>query len=197
MTVAAIVVASDPATGGDMPAALLPADGDTVLIEYVIQQVRSAGVRDVVVVLGPAPGDVLPYVRGDNVEPIVNNDWRGGFAASLRVGSAAVPRGTTAALIMRVDEPRDAGVIATLLQAHGSSAAPLTRPTFDGTAGAPMVINESMLAELRAVADQTAFEALIARHADQATDVPFDTELVLARVSTAEDYRRLRGMLDG
>lgn len=197
MTVAAILVAADPPAAGTPPPALFTLDDGSLLIEYVIREIREAGVRDIEVVLGHEAGRIIPYVTGDNVEPIVNGDWRSGFSSSLRVGATAVPRGTTVALIMRVDEPRPAALLAMLLDAHAAAHAPLTRPTFDGTPGAPIVIDESVLGVLRNVADDAAFHALIARYGSQTANVPVHTDLVLARVGSAEDYRRLRETLDG
>jgi CTP:molybdopterin cytidylyltransferase MocA len=68
--------------------------GESTLIEYQIEQVTAAGVRDVEVVLGYEAERVIPLVALDGVEAIIDANWRSGEVSSLRVGAAAVPRGT-------------------------------------------------------------------------------------------------------
>jgi CTP:molybdopterin cytidylyltransferase MocA len=192
MSLAAILLATARDADG-RPLALLPWDEERTLVEYQVEQLQLAGVRDIEVVLAPDATDVIPLVAADNVEPIIDA-FDIDEASAVRVGSSAVPRGTDAALIVRVDEPRPASVYARLLEAHTPDAL-LTRPSFAGTAGAPVIVNERMLEQLRNVRDAAMAIALL-RTNNAAVDVPWDSDVVLLRVGNAEECARLRAMLE-
>jgi CTP:molybdopterin cytidylyltransferase MocA len=194
MSLAAILLASARDADGH-PLALLPWDNNRTLVEYQVEQLQLAGVRDIEIVLASDAADVIPLVSADNVEPIVDAFDEPGGASALRVGASAVPRGTTTAIIVSVDEPRPAAVYARLLEAHTPDAT-LTRPSYEGAAAAPCIVNERMLEQLRNVRDAAMVEALLARN-DATVDVPWDSDLVLLRVANADDCARLRDRLEG
>jgi CTP:molybdopterin cytidylyltransferase MocA len=193
MSLAAILLAHTRAVDG-LPVAMWAWDEERTLIEYHVEQLQLAGVRDIEVVLAPDGADVIPLVSADNVEPIIDAFDEPGGASALRVGASAVPRGTTTAIIVSVDEPRPAAVYARLLEAHIPNAT-RTRPSFAGTTGTPVVVNERMLEQLRSVRDAAMATALL-RTNNAAVDVPWDSDLVLQRVANADDCARLRDRLE-
>ncbi|HXK34261.1 MAG TPA: hypothetical protein VNM91_09635, partial [Dehalococcoidia bacterium] len=75
MYVAAILDASPQADLGGAPLALAPWDADETLIEFEVRQLRDAGARVVIVVLGYEAERIIPLVARDDVEPIVHPDW--------------------------------------------------------------------------------------------------------------------------
>ena len=193
MVVAGILLAAGAPGGTEPPAALWPWGDGSTLIEYQVAQLRAAGVDAIEVVLGDQAERIIPLVTGGDVEPIVNPRWRDGVASSIRTGAAAVPRGTTAAIIVDVAEPRAAAVYRRLLDEHHAHAAAITRPTFEGTPGAPIVVNETILSEARNLTDPAGLRTLLDRHAGEILDVPFDSGVVLLEVRSAEDCERAHG----
>jgi len=193
MLVAAIVLAAGTPGSAQPPAALLPWDGDDTLIEYQVAQLQAAGVDVIEVVLGDAAERVIALVAADDVEPIVNPRWSEGVAGSVRAGAAAVPRDTETAIVVNVEEPRPAEVYRRLLDEHHAHGAAITRPTFEGTPGTPTVLGRAALAEARNLIDDApGLRAIIDRHAGDIRDVPFDSEVVLLRVRSAEDCAHAR-----
>ena len=168
------------------PKPLLAWQGAT-LIEYQIAQLREAGVGDVIAVLGHRSQDVLPLVTAAGARGIVNETYREGRASSLRAGAAAA-EGTQTVVVLSVDQPRPAAVTRRLLADHTSG---ITVPSFDGRRGHPVVLDGALLPELREVSEATqGLRAVIARHATEVREVPFDSAAVLLDLNTPEDYHR-------
>lgn len=187
MPLAAIIIA-DTATSAGEPLALIPY-GDATIIEYQIEQLIAAGVRDVEVVLGCDADRIVPIVSRDNVEPVINARWQTSRASALRAGASAVPRGTDAAMIIEIDRPRDAAVLRALLDAHDAHPDAVVVPTFEGTRGTPVIVDEAMLGELRNVRDGASLDRLLARR-DDVVEVPFETGSVLGRLDSGRSVSR-------
>jgi CTP:molybdopterin cytidylyltransferase MocA len=196
MILAAILLATEPAYTGEA-LALLPWGGDDTLIEYQVAQLLAAGVDAVEVVLGCDAERIISLVSRNDVEPIVDARWQSREASAVRVGAAAVPRDTHAAVVVRVDEPRPAAVYRRLLDEHLRAGARVSRPTFEGTPGQPVVAGHDVLAALRNVT--TGQELRDVLEASPLL-VPFDSDVVLLRIDSEEDCaraRRMFGLTDG
>ena len=185
-TISAILLAAGESRRMGSPKPLLRWQGAT-LIEYQIAQLREAGVADVIAVLGHRPEDVLPLVTAAGAHGIVNENYREGRASSLRTGAGAA-EGADTIVVLSVDQPRPAAVTRRLLAQHTSG---ITVPSFDGRRGHPMILDGVLLPELREVDEATqGLRAVIARHATEVHEVPFDSAAVLLDLNTPEDYQR-------
>ena len=72
---------------------------------------------------------------------VANPDWQRGMATSLRAGLAAVPRGTQAALVLLVDQPRiDAAALHRLVVAWRRRPGVPAAARYTGRAGVPAVL---------------------------------------------------------
>lgn len=155
------------------------------LIEYQIAQLREAGVGDVIAVLGHRAEDVLPFVTGAGARGVVNESYREGRASSLRAGAAAA-EGAETIVVLSVDQPRPAAVTRRLLAEHASG---ITVPTHGGHRGHPVVLDGALLPELREAGEATrGLRGVIARHATEVHEVPFEAPDVLLDINTPEDY---------
>jgi CTP:molybdopterin cytidylyltransferase MocA len=174
--IAAIILA-DPDIGSDgTPVALRAWEGGASLIEWQIAQVQAAGVEVIVVVVGPYAERLIPLVSGDDVEPIVNDRWPAGEAASVRVGAIATPRNTTTAVIVWIARPRDEGTLRAVLDEHLAAGARVTR-LFSGDApGSPVCVDADVLARLRNLSDGAEIEDVLRSYdtlvVRQAGDLP-------------------------
>jgi CTP:molybdopterin cytidylyltransferase MocA len=142
-------------------------------------------------VLGYEADRVVPLLSTENVEPIVHVAWAHDDAGVLRTGAAATLRGVAAAIVADVARPRPAAACERLLDAHFSSVAAISRPSHGGQPGWPVIVDEHVLAELRNVSDATGgLEALLARHAGETQDVPFDDPVVVLEIDSRDTYER-------
>lgn len=81
--------------------------GGTTLLGKVLDTVLKVGSGETWVVLGAAHELILEQVDFTGCQVVVNHEWESGIAGSLRVGLAALERGSSAsgALILLGDQP--------------------------------------------------------------------------------------------
>src|SRR5271170_7918908 len=105
--VGAVILAAGTSTRMGQPKQLLPLGGTTVL-ERTIDNVRSAGLVEMVLVLGASAEAIrrqLPQSLLEGLKVVVNQAYRRGMASSLREGLSALDPQSAAALIILGDQP--------------------------------------------------------------------------------------------
>ena len=106
MTVTALVLAAGSASRFGSVKLLAPLDGRPVL-QHTLDAVASAGLDDVVVVLGQAAADVEAAIAWRGERRVVNPSPTDGLASSLRIGIAAASADPAcqAVLVLLGDQP--------------------------------------------------------------------------------------------
>src|SRR5205085_7415611 len=108
---------------------------------------------------------------------VVNEAYKDGRATSLRAGALALAVETDALLIINVDQPRPAWLSRRLVQRWRETRAPIVSPKFPRRFGHPVLLDGSLLPELRQVDETTqGLRAVVQRHAAQAIAVAVDNE---------------------
>jgi molybdenum cofactor cytidylyltransferase len=175
--------------------ALLPWDG-VPLIEHQIAALQGAGVDLVVVVLGHEAQRVKALVEmKKGVTCVVNPDYLEGKTTSIKAGLKALgPDKPAALVILNVDQPRTAGAIRHLLQQHRQGRSLITIPIYRGKGGHPLVLDPSLLDELRSISEETlGLMAVVRRHQRESQRVEIDTPEVLLDLNTPEQYQAALG----
>jgi CTP:molybdopterin cytidylyltransferase MocA len=108
-----------------------------------VDVLAAAGCSPVVVVLGAALQKARALLHGRAVMTAAAADWSDGLSASLRTGIDALPAGAPAAVVTLVDLP-DVGerVVRRVLE-YGARPATLTRATYHGRPGHPVVLGRA------------------------------------------------------
>ena len=167
--------------------------GGETLIEYQVTQLRKGGCDEVIAVLGHAARKVRPLAERAGALAVVNTEYTAGRASSLRAGAFAIPPGTSEVVVLNVDQPRPADIIRKLLQSHLSTGALITLPTYEGKRGHPALLCGSLAPELKRVDDATrGLHEIIHRRAQDVSELPFDSDIVLLDINTPEDYDAAR-----
>jgi CTP:molybdopterin cytidylyltransferase MocA len=128
--VAAVVLAAGAASrfGASKQALLLPA---------VLERVRTAGIDEIVVVVGAHPVET-------DARTVLCPDWALGPGASLRCGLGALADDVEAALVVLADGPELApAAIDRVLGAWRSSGAPVVAASYGGVRGHPLAVARS------------------------------------------------------
>jgi molybdenum cofactor cytidylyltransferase len=142
----------------------------------------------VIVVLGHDAAAIRPAVP-DTARIVLNEGYREGRATSLRRGAEAVLEDAEAVVILSVDQPRPAWVSRLLIERRRSGPAPIVSPRFPRRFGHPVLVDASLLAELRRVDDATlGLRAVVERHKAEAVSVPIENEQVDVDLNTPADY---------
>lgn len=194
---AALVLAGGASQRMGRPKALLDLGGET-FVARLIRVVTRVGASPVVVVTGVHDAAIrLALATSDAPVRLVHNPAGDrGQLGSLLVGLDALESAhAEAVLVAPVDVP---GVredtVAALVEAWRRTRAPVTRPSFDGRHGHPVVFDRAVFADLvKAPPDQGA-RSVVRGLGAAVVDVPVGDEMVAFDVDTPEDYERLREM---
>lgn len=185
--ISSIILAAGLSTRMGTPKALLDWGG-VPLLRYQIDQLREAGVDEVIVVLGHRADDVARQIRHSPCRIMLNPRYHMGRAGALRIGAKAVNRDAECIVILNVDQPRPAAFIRGILDAHRAGNDPITRPVFDGKGGHPVVTAGSLRPELmEATDDEKGLRGVLARHAGETRSVE-SSALCRLDLNTPEDY---------
>jgi CTP:molybdopterin cytidylyltransferase MocA len=112
-------------------------------LERGIDALAAAGCSPVVVVLGAAAQQVRTVMQGLKVVVAVAADWSEGLSTSLRTGIAALPDDVPAVVVTLVDLPDVGQSVVRRVLTHGATPATLTRATYQGRPGHPVVLGKA------------------------------------------------------
>src|SRR5262245_23358738 len=76
------------------------------LLLYQLDQLSSAGLDPIIVVLGHRAEALLPYVERSGARAVENPIYQEGRASSVRAGARALPPDCDGVLVLSVDQPR-------------------------------------------------------------------------------------------
>jgi molybdenum cofactor cytidylyltransferase len=166
------------------PKALLEFEGET-LLHRMVRIALSAGCPTVVAVVGDwDPGPLDPRVT------IVPNPGAAeGMASSIRLGIAALPPESEAALILTVDQPAvNAEVLGGLLALAAEDRARPVACAYGNSLGIPAVLPRRLFQELLDLQGDRGAKAILLRENAAALPVPEGG----SDLDTPEDVARLR-----
>jgi molybdenum cofactor cytidylyltransferase len=201
VTIAALLLAAGESTRMGRLKQLLPWGGAT-LVAWQVAQLREAGAEDVVVVLGHEAEQIRPAVPPE-ARIVVNAAYQEGRATSLRAGALALLEsaggggGTggrsaseiEAVLILSVDQPRPAWLSRALIERWRAERPLVMSPRFERRYGHPILLDGSLLPELRDVSDETlGLRAVIDRHVERAQSLAISNQRVDVDLNTPADY---------
>ena len=112
-------------------------------LERSIDALGAAGCSPVVVVLGAAAQQARAVLQGLEVTVAVAADWSDGLSASLRTGLATLPNDVPAVVVTLVDLPDVGQGVVRRVLAYGAAPATLTRATYHGRPGHPVVLGKA------------------------------------------------------
>jgi glycerophosphoryl diester phosphodiesterase len=178
------------------PKLLLPFRGRP-LVAAVVDALRHAGVREIVLVTAPDDEELRAWAREAGLLLAVNPQPERGMLSSIREGIAAVggaaalaERGETL-LVSPADLPNlSANTVKILLQRMAQTAAPLGVPVYRGKRGHPLAISPALISEIDTLDADVGLKQLRDRHEAELLEVTVEDAGVVQDVDTPEDYRR-------
>lgn len=194
--VSAVLTAAGESTRMGRPKPLLPWRGVT-LIEYQVESLSTAGVSQIVVVLGHESEAVARSVDKRSAKCVVNEHYRKGRSGSIKVGLAAVDVDADTVLFLGVDQPRTPDLIARVLEAHFCKCALITSPRHNGRGGHPLVFSMSLREELANTTEENqGIREVFRRHDGKVNEVEIDDPMIRLDLNTPDDYARARTLYD-
>jgi molybdenum cofactor cytidylyltransferase len=187
----AVVLAAGKSTRMGRTKALLPLGGDTC-VSRIIRTFRSAGVDDVVVVVGHDAELVSQALSAMDRAPrvIKNPDYESGQLSSILAGLRAIDRpGVAAMLLTLVDVPLvSAETVRAVLMRYRSTSAAVVRPVNGDRHGHPVLVDRRLFAQFRSADPATGVKPIVRTHASAVGDVEVLDEGAFTDIDTPEEY---------
>ena len=159
------------------------------LVQYQLNSLLSAGVHEVVVVLGYESRLVERYVAGAGVRSVLNEDYRHGKTTSVLRGILSADPDATDMLLLAVDQPRPKWVIKSVIESHVEKNALITSPRYHGRGGHPLVFSASLRGELESITDEgQGIREVFDVHRGEVNEVTFNDPIIRLDLNTPEEY---------
>jgi molybdenum cofactor cytidylyltransferase len=193
--VSAVILAAGASTRMGQTKQLLPLGGTTVLAQ-TIDNVRSAGLVEIVLVLGASAEAIrrqLPQSLLEGLKVVVNQAYRQGMASSLRQGLSALDPQTGAALIILGDQPFvRPQTLHQIMAGYHRSGAQIVIPSYQGKRGNPVLLSRSVFPEVMALEGDTGCRAIFSNHLNAILKVEVEDPGILLDIDNQHDYDRLK-----
>jgi molybdenum cofactor cytidylyltransferase len=189
--IAGIVLAAGLSRRMGRPKVLLPLDGQPV-VRHVVHTLITACLDPIIVVAGTEHLAIGAALSGLATTLALNPHPESGQASSIRVGIAALPRTTTAAVVALGDQPLvPSEVIKGLLAARERTGKAIVAPRYRDGRGNPVLFARETFAEIEQLSGDRGARSVIERDPSRVAIVDFDLAMP-QDVDTPEDYARLR-----
>jgi molybdenum cofactor cytidylyltransferase len=171
------------------PKQLLPY-GSATLLDHVLDTARSCRFDQLVCVIGGEAAAVRDGVDLDGIEVVENRQFGEGCSSSIAAALGALDPRCEVLVLMLGDQPGvTAENVAALLAGRGD--APIAACGYVDGRGHPLAFSRRLFPELATMHGDKAVWKLLARHADEAVDVPMEGPIP-PDIDTWEDYRALQ-----
>jgi molybdenum cofactor cytidylyltransferase len=188
---AGVVLAAGESRRMGTPKQLLPF-GERTILERVVDTLLTAGVGQVIVVLGHL-ADRVRTVLGDRpVQAVVNEAYRQGMLTSVKCGVQAISTDHNAVLFALGDQPQiDSAVVREVIGAYRTGDTGIVIPRYNSKKGHPIIINLSRYREaIIDLPDSVGLNALMQAYADDVRLIDVATEDIIHDIDVPEDYTR-------
>ena len=170
--------------------------GESSVLRKTLENVRAAGVDEVVLVLGYSAETIrqqLPISVIDGLRIVVNKYYEQGMASSLREGLFALDPQTDAALIVLADQPFvHPETLDQIIDRHRWSNAQIVIPFYKGFRGNPVLLDRSVFPEVMALDGDVGCRAIFGSHEEGIVKVEVEDIGILLDIDNKDDYERLR-----
>lgn len=188
--VGAVVLSAGASFRMGSPKALLTIDGRTFL-EHVVGVLRTAGIREIVIVLGADAEVIRKSLPGLDEIMVVNEKWEQGQLSSIIAGLEAFPpRQPDGVLICPVDRPlMTPPLVTALVSAFVNSKEKIIVPVVHGRRGHPALFPRTRFEDLRNAPAAIGARYLLHQNPLDVIEVLTEEEGATINIDTPEEYR--------
>jgi CTP:molybdopterin cytidylyltransferase MocA len=176
---------------------LLPFGAGTV-IESCVENLRAAGVAEIIVVAGHRAAELRAHLLSSGVRFAVNDEAESEMGASIARGVEALSDDATAVLIALADHPAvTADAIRFLIETRARTGARVVVPTWRGRGGHPVLVDLSLRDELMRLDEMRGLRGLLETRATEVLRVEVECPFVARDMDSWDDYRALHAEVFG
>ncbi len=170
---------------------LLPLQNEPALL-FCLNRIRTAGIDEIIVVLGHNREKILPFLADMPVAVAVNDAPLSEMADSVQAGLAILPSGITGVMIGLADHPLVLPSSYRLLfEQHDQHPQQILMPTHAGRAGHPTLFPAGIFSPGAPIKPMN---RLIAEHQHSVLRLPVDDPGVCLDMDYFSDYRLLASL---
>ena len=163
---------------------------ETTPIERVIQLFRSAGIKDIRVVVGHRADKITPLIERSGAQSIVNRSYHDGMFSSVLTGVQSLTPATSGFFILPVDVPLvRRQTLLDLLNEFFQRNGKICYPTFLGKRGHPPLIPVALTERIKFWNGHNGLRGFLALYKKDATEVPVADQYILKDLDTPVDYQ--------
>ena len=186
----AIILAAGESKRMGFPKMLLNFNGITML-ERVINNVKGAGIENVMVVLGAEAEKLKIIAEKCGVIYCINNNYTEGMLSSVKCGIHNLPSSFRAVLVFPGDQPLIQPVsVNRILDAFEDSGKGIVIPVCRKKRGHPILIDSKYRNEILNLTDRGGLRTLVTLFPDDLLEVEVDDEGILKDFDNFDDYIR-------
>jgi molybdenum cofactor cytidylyltransferase len=191
----AIVLAAGFSTRMGRSKAMLPLDGGDTFLTRIVRTFLSAGIDDVVIVLGHEAEQVAATFGNSGLPAriVLNAEYASGQLSSVIAGLSVIDRpGVAATLLTLVDVPVvAAATVRAVVDRYRENRALVVRPTSGDRHGHPVLIDRALFDALRRADPAQGIKPIVRAHASAAGDVQVEDPGAFLDVDTSAEYEAL------
>lgn len=171
-----------------VPKMLLPY-GNKTIIEKVIENVLTAGIEKVILVLGSDRENILARIANMPVTNCYNGNYKEGMFSSVKCGFSNLDKECKAALITLGDQPGiKPETIIDLVDAYIKSGKGIVLPVYSNKRGHPLIIDCKYSREVQDIDSTGTLRDLVYKHNNDIFELEVNSESVLKDIDNQEDY---------
>jgi molybdenum cofactor cytidylyltransferase len=176
---------------------LLPLAGQTI-IERVVDELLTAPITELIVVVSPDSKAIAQALSGRPVTVVINPEPNAEMLSSVRCGLRALSPQCKAVLIAVGDQPAiDSRLLMQLIEAHRNSGCGIVMPVCGGKRGHPTILSSQYFPEILNSFDGVGLRGLPLAHPHEVEEIEIDNPSILDDVDTPADYQRLLAASQG
>jgi molybdenum cofactor cytidylyltransferase len=190
-TLAGVVLAAGESRRMGTPKQLLPF-GERTILERVVDTLLTAGVGEVIVVLGHLAHRVRTVLGDRRVRVAVNESYRQGMLSSVKCGVRAIGTEHDAVLLALGDQPHiDSAVVSEVMREYRAGSVGILIPRYGAKKGHPIIIDLRKYREaILNLPEHVGLNALMQEHTDDVRLIDVATEDIIRDIDVPEDYTR-------
>jgi molybdenum cofactor cytidylyltransferase len=172
--------------------------GEKTVIESCIDNLRGAGVKEIVVVVGHRAEELRERLERSSVSFALNEDGESEMGASIARGVERLPDETEAVLVALADHPAvKPETIRFLIETRVRTGAGLVVPVWRGRGGHPVLVDLKYRGELLRLDERRGLRGLFEACAGEVLRVEVECPFVARDMDTWDDYRALHAEVFG
>ncbi len=192
--ITAILLAAGGSTRLGQPKQLLQFKNRS-LINHIIDQIMSAGLLSIRVVLGKHYSDVKAQISERNLEILQNTDWEKGISSSIKCGLSNLKPKTEAVLIFVVDQPfLRSELISEILNKFNDSKANIIAACVSGQIVHPVLYRKEVFAKLMKLEGDVGGKAIFGT--ELVDTVNWGDDKLLLDIDSIDDLKKINDLMD-